>query len=374
MDLFKNAFKISDKWILEQVAAMKADGKVDLSAMSSLKRIPPLPEGVRELKVNNTMLSEILSLPDSLRKLDLEGNRRLSTLPALPAGLLSLNIAGTKISSLPSPLPAGLEVLNCGYTEIQEIPELPPTLRVFYCDGMGGMPYLSNIKTLRFFPRLPDGLQQLSCRGQKLRELPRLPPTLEFLRCDENPIRALPELPLTLRILSCEGCLIRVIPLLPDVLEYADFRRNPLQPPYNRFWGRIGHLVEGRFNPRFFLDPYMRPILERFKQEVNDYYPIYITKSRGRNLATFEQTIGRPGAKLVTATAAGEAVEMNIPHLLGKKYGPTQIIGSFLTGKPETQELNTQKAALIANLPVGGRRRAKSRRHSNRRKHTRKHK
>lgn len=131
--------------------------------------------------------------------------------------------------------------------------------------------------------------------------------------------------------------------------------------------------AESTYNPRFFFDPYMRPVLERFKQEVNEYYPIYITKSRGRNLAAFEQTMGRPGAKVVRTTPAGEVVTTEIPHMLGQKYGPTQIIGSFLTGKPETQELNTQKAALIANLPTGGRRHRKSRRRRQKRKQTRKH-
>jgi hypothetical protein len=332
-----------------------------------------LPEGVRELKIKGTHIRELPALPDTLEVLDLERNHELTSLPPLPLHLRVLKFPVCSVSALPSPLPPGLEILDCGYTQLSELPKLPHTLRELSCDRSS---YSEDDIGLTALPRLPEGLQKLSCTGQKIRNLPLLPPSLVSLQCDESLLQALPVLPPTLRLLTCSGCQIQAIPRLPAALEYVDFRRNPLRPPFAEFWQRVMNrgFWEISYNPRFFLDPYMRPTLERFKQEVNEYYPIYITKSRGQNLAAFQQTMGRPEAKLVRTTPAGEVIETQIPHMLGQKYGPPQIIGSFLTGKPVTQELNTQKAALIANLPTGGRRRVKSRRRRYRHKRTRKHK
>jgi hypothetical protein len=352
---------------------MKPDGKIDFSSMG-LTSVPPLPEGVRELKIKGTHIRELPVLPDTLEVLELERNDELTSLPPLPPHLRVLKFPVCSVRELPSPLPPELEILDCGYNQLSELPELPPSLRELSCDGFRFSREDVHLTTL---PRLPDGLQNLSCRGQWIQNLPLLPPSLVSLRCDESSLQALPVLPSTLRLLTSSGCQIQAIPHLPASLEYVDFRRNPLRAPYSQFWQRVMNrgFAESTYNPRFFFDPYMRPTLERFKQEVNEYYPIYITKKRGRNLAAFEQTMGRPGAKVVHTTPAGEVIERQIPHMLGQKYGPSQIIGSFLTGKPETQELDTQKAALIANLPTGGRRHVKSRRwrYRQKRKRTRKH-
>ncbi len=360
------------------IAKLKEDGKLNLS-FTGLLEIPSLPEGVRELKIHHTKITTLPPLPESLEVLDLYENTELNSLPPLPPGLRVLKVVLSQLTSLPL-IPPGLLVLDCGFNSLSELPELPPTLQVLNCSGSkhhGG--YLRNmhVNKIRKLAPLPPELRRLECSGIFLKYLPFLPPKLEYLDCTENFLQFLPEIPPSLKILRCEHNRLEAIPFLPDRIEYVNFHENPLKPPYNEFWGRVwrdGFSFDSS-NLRFFHDFYGRRTLDTFKNSVNDYYPIFLIKSRGKNLAAFQQTMGREGATLLRRNAAGAVVnELPLPAILSGKSGPASVVGSFLTGKSKSMNLNTQKAALIGNLPpTGGRRKSTRKRNHRHRKYTRKY-
>lgn len=351
------------------ISRMRADGILTING-SYLRELPVLPEGVRELHLKNSSITSITALPDTLEVLNLYNNNFLTSLPSsLPPRLRVLKVSVSALTSLPSPLPVGLQILDCGYNKISELPELPSTLQELICNGSN--PMMSDSNPITQLPRLPETLLKLSCSGNKLgstREnyegLPPLPKNLLELNCAENFIHSLPELPPRLRILKCENNSIRVIPFLPASLIFINFNYNPLQKPYSLFWQKIVNLGFSEYVKDFYRDAFARRGLEEFKQAVNEYFPIYQAKTRGKDLAAFQQTIGRKGAT---------SHEIPIPHMLNKKYGVPQIIGEMLTGKEG--ELNTQRVKLIGNLPprVGGRKKTLRKKHTKyRNKRTRK--
>ena len=120
--------------------------------MNKLERLPEsLPEGLKELDVNDNEslqlpnrlpqnleslgivscgLTELPTLPNSLKRLDADSNQ-LRTLPeTLPISLLRLSVTSNQLTQLPETLPASLSLLMVLGNRLTALPEnLPGSLR-----------------------------------------------------------------------------------------------------------------------------------------------------------------------------------------------------------------------------------------------------
>jgi Leucine-rich repeat (LRR) protein len=182
------------------------------SFCKQLKSLPPiLPSNLKQLRMNDSSITELPELPDSLGYLYVD-HTSLTSLPKLPSSLYSLDIRATKIEKLPA-LPANLRILDCKDTKtLIELPTLPPNLK--YLDisstSITELPALpDSLKSLILndthvckLPPLPNGLQELSIQSSKITTLPYpLPESLVILTCSDTNISYLPQFPKSLKTL-----------------------------------------------------------------------------------------------------------------------------------------------------------------------------
>lgn len=167
-----------------------------------LNRLPALPEGLRELKMENNQLISLPALPKGLQKLKVEDNR-LACLPALPKGLQELKVESNNLLRLPA-LPAGLKKLSC-----------------------------SN-NCLTSLPVLPAGLESLEAGNNLLNNLPALPGKLKTLSVPKNQLGSLQFLPAGLKALDISDNKLTNLQVLPEGLEKLSCKNNQLtSPPIN---------------------------------------------------------------------------------------------------------------------------------------------
>lgn len=158
----------------------------------SLSQLPPFSDDLEVLNCNLNNLTEITSLPSTLKEIHCCCNPDLATLPALPSSLLKLHFERTSINVLP-PLPSKLQSLICSRSKLTFLPPLPPSLKALCCNG-------NNITTL---PELPDGLEILACDHNPFTtRRVKLPNTLSYLQCDVNQLAALGPLAQGFRLTS----------------------------------------------------------------------------------------------------------------------------------------------------------------------------
>ncbi len=117
----------------------------------------------------------------------------ITSLPELPPDLKILWCNNTHITSLPS-FPPGFEAVNCSNTQVTTIPPLPPGFEGLSCCN-------TPITTLP--EPLPPNLDELYIEGTQISVLPELPPKLQYLNIQDTPIQILPDLPDSLRRLLC---------------------------------------------------------------------------------------------------------------------------------------------------------------------------
>ena len=142
---------------------------------STFIKLPPLPQSLYYLNMENCMLEELPELPEELELLYCRSNF-LRVLPKLPNTLTTLCCDKNLLQVLPK-LPDNLHQLHCNDNLLESLPELPKSLSDLYCD----------YNKLTKLPSLSDSdLKLLSCNGNKITHLPRLPPTLKYLYCDDN--------------------------------------------------------------------------------------------------------------------------------------------------------------------------------------------
>jgi Leucine-rich repeat (LRR) protein len=144
---------------------------------SYLTSLPPIPTHVDFLGLNNTKISKLPLLHDTLETLVCV-NTPLIEIQSLPAKLLYLDCSNTLLKSLP-PLPDTLRQLFCNDTPIETLPLLPPKLHELNC---------SNTK-LTSLPELPPYLQLLDISYTKIEDLPNIPESLHFLICRNTPLK-----------------------------------------------------------------------------------------------------------------------------------------------------------------------------------------
>lgn len=182
------------------------------------------------LDVAHNMLEYLPSLPVTLQRLYLQGNRfggridlsylvnlidldlgysRLTRMPLLPSSIKTLEISGNKIRKLPdlSGL-VNLKCFLCASNFIERIPELPPTLERFDCSS----------NPIKNFSTLPSSLKRFECYGTRINSLPTLPPNLEFLIASKNRLTVLPSLPKSLEGLYVSNNFLEELPDLPSNL------------------------------------------------------------------------------------------------------------------------------------------------------------
>lgn len=144
-------------------------------------KTPYLPDlfyfkNLKELYCSFMELETLPPLPDTLEILEINNNR-ITILPQLPPNLIHLFCSHNKLTSLPS-LPSALKLLNCSFNPIQNLPPLPLNLSDLSCV----------YNELTHLPPLPNRLESLVITGNKLTCLPELPYKLKYLYCSGNPL------------------------------------------------------------------------------------------------------------------------------------------------------------------------------------------
>jgi hypothetical protein len=251
-------------------------------------------------------------------------NLNLTICPPLPDTVIGLFIENNNLTELPnlSETTPNLFILHCSHNQLSALPQLPQSLGEINC---------SNNRITVLEP-LPENLQGLTCNNNQLTVLPELPQNLIALYCESNRLTALPKLPSTLKYLMASNNQITVIPDVP-FLSTITFNNNPLIEPFRRFQ-RAYELSEDRYDFLFKIQGYYKSI-----------------RDKGRSINALKHTLGRKGPLLEDVTAS---------------------IGSFLSGKPGT--LNMQTASLKRNAGVqGGRRKTRRNRKTRKEKSRRRH-
>jgi len=130
-------------------------------------------------------LTQLSTLPNSLRYLDCSGNR-LVELPELPISLQTLICNGNNLNHSIK-LPNSLRILKCQFNNFKWLPELPNLLEELYCD----------VCELTQLPEiLPNSLELLSCAYNQLTQLPLSLihlPKLRDIYYVANPIKHMPQ-------------------------------------------------------------------------------------------------------------------------------------------------------------------------------------
>ncbi len=314
-----------------------------------LEELPEIPEGVQILKCGQNNLTKITKLPDSLLVLNCYDNQ-LTELPArLPSGLIHLNCQINKLKSLP-PLPSTLQTLMCSSNQITELPDFSPDSQ------LKELSY--SFAPLEKIGSLPPGLEVLEVNNTNLRSLPKLPRTLRTLIVNNCPLDFLPLLPSGLITLRCNGTNISEIPDLPDSLENFSFGENMyLKYDYQMIYERYVYELNS------YSDLTIKEIEEKFKHEINKLN----AQKRGRNLAAFQQTLGRPGALI-----KGKEVS----SVFSNTQGAMSVLGSYLSG--ERGNLRNQREALkrkdaAAGANYGGKRKTWKKKKLHKKRKSRKH-
>jgi uncharacterized repeat protein (TIGR01451 family) len=157
-----------------------------LAAVScGLSSLPAnLPADLILLYVDYNQISALPAvLPPTLENLVFSYNP-ISVLPDLPNSLKYLECNGTLLTIIPE-LPPSFEWLDCSQSQLTELPDLPQSLRGLQCPG----------NQLTELPQLPDSLYSLAVSHNQLTSMPHLPSTLVFFRCDTNQISCFENLP-----------------------------------------------------------------------------------------------------------------------------------------------------------------------------------
>ena len=266
----------------------------------------------RTLDLFNLNLTVCPPLPNTLITLYIQNNnlRELPNFLDVTPNLVTLYCSHNQLTVLPE-LPQNLQMLNCSHNQLTVLPELPQNLGGLICSH----------NQLTVLQELPQNVISLDCQVNQLTVLPELPSNLEYLYCSKNQLKSLPKLPSKLQVLLCSNNKITTIPELP-ILSAIDFNMNPLIEPFRKFQNQYKdhHSVY------------------EFISRVNAYYKSI--RAKGRNVSALKQTLGRTGP---------------LPENIASS------IGSFLSGKPGT--LNMQTVALKQNTRIkGGKRGRRTRR------------
>jgi Leucine-rich repeat (LRR) protein len=148
-----------------------------------------------------------------LNRLDVSNAADLKRLPVLPNSLRELDIRGTSIPE-PWSLPASIESFSLGGKQVRTLKGLRGTS--LFALTLDDVPNLTNLEGL------PVSLQKLAVTGaDHLTDVNVLPPRLKELRLEETQVRTLKRLPRTLRHITLKDNLGMSVELPPFLESLA---------------------------------------------------------------------------------------------------------------------------------------------------------
>jgi hypothetical protein len=152
------------------------------------KLFPDFPDNLIELSIHNTLVTNILSLPENLKILSIVNAFELTELPKLPDNLIHLRISLCPKLKFPDYLPNSLEKIDCfeiepPNTKILQIPDNLKYLKINKID-------LSDV-VISNFP-IPSQLEHIQFNFCKLLELPKIPCSVYYLDIEDNNLYKLP--------------------------------------------------------------------------------------------------------------------------------------------------------------------------------------
>ena len=121
--------------------------KLSLGCCFDLKKLPELPNSLTELTYSNCGQLEITKLHEGLKTF-VCNESRLTKLPNLPDSLEHLQFYDNNISEIPN-IPRNLKKLYCPHNKLNSIPELPKTVKSINC----------RYNNLASFPIIPEGCE-----------------------------------------------------------------------------------------------------------------------------------------------------------------------------------------------------------------------
>ena len=299
--------------------------------------------------------------------------KELETLPDIPEGTTHIFTSGNKLTVLPN-LPEGLEVLHCGNNKLTEIPELPESLKKLVCD----------FNKITVIPNLPETLEDLTCNNNKIDVLPSLPETLVILVCDNNTISVLPKLPPQLELIYCSNNNLKEIPQLPLTLVDVNFDKNELDDPYSSIYKIYKDSL--RVDPATGIK---YGDIKTFIREINKQHAVENLSVKRTNFTTNAISLEdfEEGEKVEVFYSEpqyrnlqnGKAVPIK-PSMVFKQSSVRNLVGSVENGtlkNPLTREpviyREVRKLVFLNENAAGGRRLSKkTRKHTTKRKNTRK--
>ncbi len=149
--------------------------ELDVGHNKSLQRPNRLPPNLETLEISNCNLTELPTLPNSLKKLDAHSNQ-LRILPdTLPALLSSLLVSRNRFTALPENLPGSLRCISAEDNQLSQLPDLahlPQNCNILLDGNPFSTSTLQALQALQHLRIHPDYQgPRISCR-----ELDKLPP------------------------------------------------------------------------------------------------------------------------------------------------------------------------------------------------------
>jgi Leucine-rich repeat (LRR) protein len=175
-----------------------------------------LPSGLVRLDLCNSMIEGPLSIPETVRSLDLRSTG-LPDLPALPPQLLDLAVGDPRLAA-PRAWPSALLSLSVEDADWTTLPPLPETLRVLAVRMPG----------LKELPDLPDQLETLVIADTQVESLHNLPAGLGTLVLLHNVRLHEVAIPKLLGRLVLDGINVDRIPLPVQFLHSLEVSRSRL--------------------------------------------------------------------------------------------------------------------------------------------------
>jgi hypothetical protein len=130
-----------------------------------IERLPPkLPYNLINLYIENSRLTHLPQMPDTIQQVALIKGSCIEHLPLLPDSLFTLRIASHLLHTLPA-LPTNLHMLDISHTQVPHLPILPSNLSRLHLDftPISELPHT-----------LPPSLSELKCSNTRIRSLATL--------------------------------------------------------------------------------------------------------------------------------------------------------------------------------------------------------
>ena len=220
---------------------------------------PIFPKDATEVNLSGQVnIKTIADIPETVKRLNLEGCKKLKALPELPWGIEEINLFGCLDLETIANIPSTVKKLNLGFCKkLKVLPELFEGLEEINLSGHDNLELITQIpgtvkklnieccSMLKFLPNFAEGIEEIFLFGcHNLETIPKIPGTVKKLHltdCDK--LNLTPELITSLAELEEQGCEVRYPSHFnPDILSaqakeklnqiIANYcKENPNHPP-----------------------------------------------------------------------------------------------------------------------------------------------